>query len=406
MSKRLSVLFYLKKQKSFKGPQPIYMRITVDSKRTEISIKRNCDPEKWNSGGGRAKGTREDTRTLNAYLDSLKAKVFNVQQQLMIEGKLLSGEILKNKIFGIEEKPCMLLTIIEQHNSCIEQLVAKGYYTKSTWTKYNTTKKHIIEFLQWKHHITDITIMELKLEFIIDFEFFLKSVKNIDVNTNAKYIKNLKKIIKECVIKGWLDKDPFLGYKLNHKEVEIPHLSTHELKVLENKVFSIERLSNVKDMFIFSCYTGMAYVDSSMLTHDNIVIGVDGKKWLVKNRQKTNIASRIPLLPTALNIIEKYRSQPKVCNTGKLLPILSNQKVNAYLKEIADLCGIKKEITFHVARHTFATTVTLSNGVPIESVSKMLGHKKLQTTQLYAKVLDRKVSEDMQALYERLEHTM
>jgi len=170
----------------------------------------------------------------------------------------------------------------------------------------------------------------------------LKSVKNIDVNTNAKYIKNLKKIIKECVMKGWLDKDPFMGYKVKHKDVEIPHLSAYELKVLGNKAFTIDRLAIVKDIFIFSCYTGMAYVDSSMLTPDNIIIGMDGKKWLVKNRQKTDIASRIPLLPSALALIEKYRDHPKVCNSGKLLPMLSNQKVNAYLKEIADVCGIKK----------------------------------------------------------------
>ena len=193
-----------------------------------------------------------------------------------------------------------------------------------------------------------------------------------------------------------------MGYKVKHKDVEIPHLSPSELKVLENKTFAIDRLSIVKDIFIFSCYTGMAYVDSSMLTPDNIIVGIDGKKWLAKNRQKTDIASRIPLLPSALALIEKYRDHPKVCNSGKLLPMLSNQKVNAYLKEIADVCGIKKEITFHVARHTFAITVTLSNGVPIESVSKMLGHKKLQTTKLYAKVLDGKVSEDMRAVDRKL----
>lgn len=402
MSKRLSILFYLKKQKNFiNGSQPVYMRITVDSKRTEISTKRDCEPAKWNSSAGRAKGTKEDIKTLNAYLDSLQTKVLNVQQQLMTESKVVSGEMIKNKIFGTEAKAHTLIAIIDQHNSGIQQLIGKGY-TKSTWTKYNTTKKHILDFLQFKYHIPDLTIKELKYEFINDFEFFLKAEKNIDVNTNAKYIKNLKKIIRECVIKGWLDKDPFLGYKVKHKDVEIPHLSAHELKLLEKKSFTIDRLSTVKDIFIFSCYTGMAYIDSSMLTPDNIIIGMDGKKWLVKNRQKTDIASRIPLLPSALAIIEKYKDHPKVCNTGKLLPMLSNQKVNAYLKEIADVCGIKKEITFHVARHTFATTVTLSNGVPIESVSKMLGHKKLQTTQLYAKVLDCKVSEDMKALNERI----
>jgi len=402
MSKRLSILFYLKKQKSFiKGCQPIYMRLTIDAKRTEVSTKRECEPEKWNSGAGRAKGTKEEIRTLNSYIDSLQAKVLNVQQQIMTEGKPLSLELIKARVFGHKEKTRTLISVIDQHNGEIEQLIGKGF-TKSTWTKYNTTKKHILDFLQWKHQISDIDIRELKYEFITDFEFFLKAEKNIDINTNGKYIKNIKKIIRECVIKGWLDKDPFLGYKVKNKYVEAPHLSAYELKLLEKKVFTIERLATVKDLFVFSCYTGYAYIDSFMAVPDNVEIGVDGKKWLIKNRQKSDIPSRLPLLPPALAIIEKYKNHPKVCNSGKLLPVLSNQKVNSYLKEIADLCGIKKELTFHVARHTFATTVTLSNGVPIESVSKMLGHKKLQTTQIYARVLDGKVSEDMKALNERL----
>lgn len=329
--------------------------------------------------------------------------MLNEHQQLMTEGKTLSSEIIKTRIFGTEEKSLTLLTIIDQHNKCIEQLIGKGL-TKSTWTKYNTTKKHIIDFMQWKYQMGDFALKDLKYEFINDFEFYLKSVKNIDINTNGKYIKNVKKIIKECVVKGWLDKDPFLGYKVKHQEVNKPPLSAFELKLVEKKVLSIERLSIVKDLFIFSCYTGLAYIDSFTLTPDHIQIGIDGKKWLMKDRQKSDIPSRIPLLPPAIAIIKKYENHPKVCNSGKLLPELSNQKVNAYLKEIADLCGIKKEITFHVARHTFATTVTLSNGVPIESVSKMLGHKKLQTTQLYAKVLDCKVSEDMKALNKRLQY--
>jgi site-specific recombinase XerD len=182
----------------------------------------------------------------------------------------------------------------------------------------------------------------------------------------------------------------------------VPHLSEHELAILEAKQFTNERLALVKDIFIFSCYTGFAFIDVSKLTPANIQIGIDGKRWLAKNRQKTNILSNVPLLQPALAIIEKYKNHPKACNKGLLLPMLSNQKVNSYLKEIGDLCGINKDITFHVARHTFATTVTLSNGVPIESVSKMLGHKKIQTTQIYAKVLDHKVGYDMENLHKKL----
>ncbi|MBK8088894.1 MAG: integrase catalytic domain-containing protein [Chitinophagaceae bacterium] len=205
--------------------------------------------------------------------------------------------------------------------------------------------------------------------------------------------------------KNWLQKHPFLGYKLKTKQTERPYLSETELKNLEAKEFTIERLAHVRDMFVFSCYTGLAFIDVSNLTKDSITIGIDGERWIYTSRQKTKTASRIPLLPPALAIIEKYKANPQACNKMKLLPIPSNQKVNAYLKEIADLCEIKKQLTFHIARHTFATTVALTNGVPIESVSKMLGHKKLQTTQHYAKILDKKVSADMQPLRDKFKST-
>jgi site-specific recombinase XerD len=259
-----------------------------------------------------------------------------------------------------------------------------------------------MEFLQWKYQITDINIRELNFEFINDFEFYLKSQKKIDVNTNAKYIKNVKKIVNECVAKNWLDKDPFMGYKIKTKHTEREFLNEFELKDIEEKEFVIERLNHVRDIFLFSCYTGLAYIDIFNLTKENISIGIDGEKWIFTHRQKTETASRIPLLSSALVILDKYAKHPKAINENKLLPVPSNQKVNAYLKEIGDCCGIKKELTFHIARHTFATTITLNNGVSLESVSKMLGHKKFQTTQIYAKILDKKVSDDMLQLKQKL----
>lgn len=401
MSKRFSLLFFLKKQRKENDCQAIYLRVTVNGIRTEISTKRECAPAKWNAAAGRAKGTKEDIKALNVYLDLLQAKVYEAQHDLMTENKMVTGELIKNKIAGVEERPATLVAVFRQHNETIRQLIGRTY-AKATWTKYETTLKHVQEFLKWKYVVSDMDIREIKYPFITDFEFFLQVEKHIDINTNGKYIKNLKKIVRECVIKGWLDKDPFSAYKVKHIEVEKPFLSAYELELLINKQFPIKRTELVKDLFLFSCYTGFSYIDARNLTPANIEIGVDGKKWICAYRQKTNIASRIPLLPPALVIIEKYRQHPQVCNKGKLLPMMSNQKVNSYLKEIADACGIGKEITFHTARHTFATTVTLSNGVPIESVSKMLGHKKLQTTQLYAKVLDTKVSNDMENLYNQL----
>ena len=397
---RFSLLFFLKKQKNLKGSQLIYLRITVNGQRVEWSTKRECAPSKWNAAAGRAKGTKEDARSLNAYLDLLQSKVYDAQYDLCREGLAVSAELIKNKLIGKVEKSQTLISVFEGHNKTIELLIGKSY-AKGTWTKYETTLMHVRDFLKWKYGVSDMNIRQIDYSFITDFEFFLKS-KNISTNTNGKYIKNLKKIIGECVIKGWLDKNPFVGFKVKHIDPKIPHLTIHELSLLAAKEFTNERLSLVKDLFLFSCYTGFAYADATKLNIENIHIGIDNNKWIVKNREKTDFPSRVPLLPTALGILEKYKDHPAVCNSGKLLPTLSNQKVNAYLKEIADLCGINKEITFHVARHTFATTITLSNGVPIETVSKMLGHKKLQTTQIYAKVLDIKISSDMQALKQKL----
>ena len=401
LNKRFSLFFYLKKQNNSKRDFAVYLRLVVDTKRTEICTKRKWEPSRWDNATGRAKGTKEDAKIMNAFLDLIQAKVYEAHHEIIASGKTVSSELIKNKIAGIGDKQYNLLEVVEQHNKEILQLIGKGY-CKGTWTKYNTTLTHLRNFIHWKYKLSDINIKDIKYSFVTDFEFYLKSEKNIDTNTNGKYIKNLKKIIHECQAKGWLEKDPFIGFKVKHKDAEIPHLSDAELKILEEKEFEIDRLEHVKDIFLFSCYTGFAYADAAKLTPTNIEIGIDGKKWISKNREKTNVSSRIPLLPQALAIIEKYKDHPKVSNSGKLLPVLSNQKVNSYLKEIADSCGFQKNITFHVARHTFATTVTLSNGVPIDSVSKMLGHKKITTTQIYAKILDNKVSADMNALQSKL----
>jgi site-specific recombinase XerD len=249
--------------------------------------------------------------------------------------------------------------------------------------------------------VDDIDINRIDYAFIADYEFYLRSVRNCANNTTVKYIKNFHKIIKICLDNDWMTKNPFSNYKAKLKEVEREYLSEDEIQSLINKEFTIDRLSLVRDIFVFSCFTGLAYVDVKNLTTNNINYGIDGGKWIFTHRQKTESASKIPLLPIPEMIVEKYKNHPQCSNQNKLLPILTNQRMNSYLKEIAAACNINKELTFHIARHTFATTVTLTNGVPIESVSKMLGHKNLKTTQHYAKVLDRKVSEDMQVLRDK-----
>ena len=258
----------------------------------------------------------------------------------------------------------------------------------------------------WKYNITDIDITKIDHAFVTDYEFYLRTVRNCANNTAVKYLKNFNKIIKICLANHWLDKNPFANYKSKVKEVDRVYLTEEEIQQIINKDFGIDRLSVVRDIFLFSCFTGLAYIDVKNLTTSHISIGIDGEKWIFTHRQKTESASKIPILPVTQMIIDKYANHPQAGNQDKLLPILSNQKMNAYLKEIAGVCNINKELTFHIARHTFATTVTLTNGVPIESVSKMLGHKNLRTTQHYAKVLDKKVSEDMKILKEKFSNTL
>lgn len=396
MSKNFDFLLYPKKSKDpEKEIVKLYLRITIDGKRSETATALEIDPEKWE--GGKMKGTREEVKSFNAYLDTIKNKLYECHKNLLQDGADITAESLRNAYTGKGERPHFLVEIFKAHNSNIEQLIGKDY-AKPTLTKYITTLNHLESFIKWKYKISDIILGQLKYEFLADFEFYLKTQKSIDHNTAAKYIKNVKKVINECFAKGWLKSNPFSNFKITTKLVDRTFLSEHELDILTNKELKLERVALVRDIFIFSCYTGLSFIDVANLTPNHIAIGMDREKWIFTHRQKTNTPSHIPLLPPAIEIINKYKDHPAAVNKGRLLPLLSNQKMNAYLKEIADLCEINKDLTFHVARHTFATTVTLTNGVPIESVSKMLGHKKLQTTQHYAKILDKKVSNDMQAL--------
>src|SRR5690606_19161949 len=221
-------------------------------------------------------------------------------------------------------------------------------------------------------------------------------------NGVMKHLERLKKMTSLAVRLEWIPRDPFEKYQLKFHRVDREYLEEDELEAIENKEFKIIRLQWIRDLFVFSCYTGLAYVDTMNLTPDNISIDVEGEYWIITTRQKTGLPLRILILPKALEIIEKYRNHPRALEKGTLFPVISNQKLNSYLKEIADLCGVKKNLTFHMARHTFATTVTLLNGVPLETVSKMLGHAKITTTQVYARIVERKISQDMRKLREKL----
>ena len=402
MKTKVSILFYAKRAKvNANGLFPIYTRITVNGKRIEMSTGRFVDPTKWSTSAGKMKGQSEEARSVNRQLDMLKVKIIDMQMELIHQNIPITPNAFKSKLLGLDEKQRMLIPIFEDHNKKIEELVGKEY-APGTLERYKTSLKHTIDFLEWKYKVSDIDILKINHAFVTEYEFYLRSVRNCNNNTAVKYIKNFSKIIKICLANNWIDKNPFSNYKAKVREVERVYLSEEEIQKILNKEFATERLSLVRDIFLFSCFTGLAYIDVKNLTKAHISLGIDGEKWIFTHRQKTESASKIPILPVTQMIVDKYSEHPQCLNENRLLPILSNQKMNSYLKEIAGICEINKELTFHIARHTFATTVTLSNGVPIESVSKMLGHKNLRTTQHYAKVLDRKVSDDMRLLKDKL----
>ncbi|GAA4430854.1 site-specific integrase [Ravibacter arvi] len=398
LTNSFSVLFYLKKRSNYvTGPLPIYLRVTLDGGRFELATKRVCEPEKWNSTSGRRNGHREDARSLNSYLDELHSKLHEIHRHLVMMGKPVTISAIKALLTGKSENEVMFLKEFDKHNQRLIALKGKDY-AQGTILRYKASYKHTKDFIFWKFKKEDIDISKLNYEFISDFEFWLKTERKCAHNTTMRYLVYCKKIVLGLIKTGQLQKDPFFGFKIRKKEVNREALSETELKAIAAKEFSTARLTQVRDIFLFSCYTGLSYVDVQKLTVSDIRIGQDDEQWVIINRQKTDTQSRILLLPMALDIIEKYKDDRSRAVTGKLLPVLSNQKMNAYLKEIADVCGIDRNISFHIARHTFATTVTLSNGVPIESVSKMLGHSNIRTTQIYAKVVDKKISEDMKKI--------
>lgn len=402
MNAKVSVLFYAKKSKAVSlAKVPIYLRITVNGKRAEFSTGKNVVLDKWCSIQSRQKGSSEEARTLNKYLDVLNAKILEIERNLVLSGDYFDANDIKNILTGKSEEERFLIAIFDEHNKRMEKLLGKEY-APATLKNFKTCLSHLRSFLWKSYKKSDINLRQISPAFLNDFDFYLRTSGNINNNSAVKHTKNLCKILKICYQNQWIEKDLVQFYKGKFNEVNVNFLTEEEIARIYNKEFSGKGLCLVRDVFIFSCYTGLAYIDIFNLTKEDISKGVDGSLWIITNRQKTGSTSNVPLLPIAEEIIDKYENHPMVSQSGKLLPVYSNQKVNEYLKTIAENCNINKKLTFHCARHTFATTVTLSNNVPIESVSKMLGHRSIKTTQHYAKILDSKVSNDMNILREKL----
>jgi len=398
VSVQLSILFYIKKSKANpQGYSNIYLRITLDGKRAECSINRKVHIDFWNTRSQKSLGNSPENQEINREIDFIKNKIYTIEQKLQRDGTMYTATQLRDVYLGKEKTKKMLLEIFQEHNDEVESLIGKDF-AAGTAERYRTCKKHVAAYVKKKYKNNDIPVQDVDHQFITGLEYYLKTTRKCAHNSAIKYITNFKKIIRIAHANDWIDKDPFLHWKGKLKIVEREFLTEEEIQKIIDLDLKMERLDQVRDIFIFCCFTGLAYADVKKLNRGDISVGADGEEWVKTKRSKTDTRSNIPILPIAKVIIEKYKDNELLIEKDLVLPVLSNQKMNAYIKEIATLAGITKNLTFHLARHTFATTVTLTNGVPIESVSKMLGHTNLKTTQHYAKILDMKVSKDMAIL--------
>lgn len=400
---RVGLSFYVKRTKPLKnGEVPIYVKISVNGIVDELATLKSIPLEKWSIQKNGAIGNTKEARELNDSLISIRNQLLENARILKENGEEITATSIKESYLGINKEEKKVIELFKEHNTTLRLLAEKSEeYSTATVKRYEACLNHLKNFIKLKFRKDDMFLNSITQEFITGFELYLKIDKNCGHNTTIKYIKNFKKIIRNAVNNGWIKKDPFVNIKLKSKKVDKEFLTENELFLLINKKFSIERLEQVKDVFLFGCFTGLAYSDLKELTLDNVVLDEKGKLWVHTHRKKTDIASHIPLLLTPKMIIEKYKNNPYCQLNNKLLPVYSNQKMNGYLKEISTICGIQKKLTSHIARYTFATTVTLNNDIPIESVSKMLGHSSIKMTQHYATLLDKKVGQDMEKIKDK-----
>ena len=397
------LLFYIRRDKTNKkGEAPVFMRLTINGERADASIKRFIEPHAWNSAKGKANEKSRGGKDLNLYLDAISANILRIQRDLELDKKEVSAQIILNRYLGKEQSDRhTLMEVFRAHNEKCRALSGISL-APATVIRYETTLRLTEEFLQKNYKKKeDCYLDEITNQFIEDFEFFLKTVRRCCHNTTTKYLLNFKKIIRIALAKGWMKKDPFAQVHFHFEPVEREFLEKQELKAMLNKEITITRLAQVRDIFCFCCLTGLAFTDVQQLRPEHLVADIHGKIWIRKARQKTKNMCNIPLLDEAQKIIDRYRDHPYCQTHGVLLPVCSNQKMNSYLKELADICGIRKNLSTHCARHTFAT-LTLASGATIDNVAKMLGHANVNMTRRYAKVLDSSIMRDMEAVAENM----
>ena len=396
------LLFYIRRDKTNKkGEAPVFMRLTINGERADASIKRFIEPHAWNSAKGKANEKCRGGKDLNLYLDAISANILRIQRDFELDKKEVSAQIILNRYLGKEQSDRhTLMEVFRAHNEKCRALSGISL-APGTVIRYETSLRLTEAFLRTTYKKEDCYLDEITHQFVEDYDFYLRTVRRCCHNTTTKYLLNFKKIIRIALSKGWMKKDPFAQVHFHFEPVEREFLEKQELKVLLNKEITITRLAQVRDIFCFCCLTGLAFMDVQQLKPEHLVADIHGKIWIRKARQKTKNMCNIPLLDEAQKIIDRYRDHPYCQTHGVLLPVCSNQKMNSYLKELADICGIRKNLSTHCARHTFAT-LTLASGATIDNVAKMLGHANVNMTRRYAKVLDSSIMRDMEVVAENM----
>lgn len=397
-----SLLFYIRRDKLNKrGEAPVFMRLTINGERADASIKRFIEPHAWNSAKGKANEKCRGGKDLNLYLDAISANILQIQRDFELDKKEVSAQIILNRYLGKDQSDRhTLMEVFHAHNKKCRALIGINF-APDTVLRYETCLRLTEEFMRNTYKKEDCYLDEVTKQFVEEFEFYLKTVRKCCHNTTTKYLANFKKIVRIALANGWMKKDPFAQIRFHLDEVEREFLEKQELKTLLSKKISIPRLAQIRDIFCFCCFTGLAFSDVKQLKSEHLVTDINGMVWIRKTRQKTKNMCNIPLLDEANKILDRYKDHPYCQTQGVLLPVCSNQKMNMYLKELADICGIRKNLSTHCARHTFAT-LTLASGATIDNVAKMLGHANVNMTRHYAKVLDSSIMRDMQIVAENM----
>ncbi len=399
----MSILFWLNTQKTDDlGKAPIYCRITIDGNRTQFSTAKRVHPGHWNAAANRVSSKCPDATAINEDLETIKGQLRKIYNQLTALHDHVTSDMVKIKFTGKDQERKTIMDLFKFNHALWSEKYKKGKAALKTVQRFATVKIKMTRFLQKEYNVSDKPLASLNQAFAINFQHYLTIHEKLTENTISVYLRFTKQVFSLAVIKKWIGENPFRDTKTPYRHPPREVLTMAELNTLATVYLPNKRLDEVRDAYIFSCYTGFAYIDAASLSPDNIVIGMDGKKWAKTCRQKTGMPELVPLLPPALAIIEKYKNHPWCVAHNRMLPILSNQKYNKNLKQIANYARINKNLTTHIARHTFATTILLDNDVPLETASKLLGHNSIRSTQIYAKVTLKKLSNNMNDLCAKL----